>query len=521
MPQFPRESYLQELLQLERPPQTPREANPLFISSVALLRGIRPPRLNKAFTCCELFAGQGLSSSMAAAVFPEATFYALDSTAVNVAVGRDIAAQAELENVQHIHAGLDDLEQQKLPPCDFICVHEAHFLGGVEGLRRLAVFLERTLAPGGLCSISYHALPGMQEEQRLRDLLRQLVRQGQGNLESRIKSALQQVRNIYQASGILEQTPMLATLLERLQKGLSPHMARELLHPDWQPLGFLEVNDVFEAAGMRHLGQAALHYDFPSLLMSKERLEAYAPHDGTPLGEHLKGLLSVQTLRYDVFHNGAPSMSSMEHGLALAELAFARLIPSGRMVYELPTPHGMVQLERELVDPVFRALEQGAATYAQMLQALAQEQHSPELLHQIVAMLVDSGQLHPMLLMETAPLRALLLDRVLLERFILENGYSVAVTPRLGAGLQLTWETQTMRLIQQGAGEDTEAAIQVFMEQLQAYGRQLIHEGRPLEDPEEIRAQVGRMWQEFTEETSPLLDFLQGPEPKEAGELEE
>lgn len=509
------DTVIDQLLHLELPPQTTREANPLFLASLAMLRGARPPRLDKGFTCCELFAGQGLGATMAASVFSNASFYVLSPTPVNVVVGRDIAAQAGIENVHHLQAGLDDLQSQDIPPCDYICVHDAQYLGGPSGLGRLVPFLQRILAPGGMASISYHALPGMQEEMQIRQLLRRLVSKGQGDLDERLKTALKEARSICNAAGIMERLPQVAAMLERLEAGISPLMARELLHPDWQPLHFEDVNRAMENAGMRHLGQAALHYDIPSLLMSEERLKAFRPHENSPHAEYLKGLLAAQTMRYDVFHKGMPFMSPMEQGLSLSELTFARLMPFSQRTYEVPTPHGTVQLQPELVDPVYNALEQGSASYGQLMDVMSRSESSPELLYQVVAMLVDAGQLHPMLPLEEAPTRCVLLDRLLLERFIIENSYSISVAARLGGGMQLSWETQAMRLIQLSGGEDPENAVEQLLEQMENSGRRLVENGAPLNDPQKRRAKAKELWQEFLQETLPLLEFLQGPMPQE------
>lgn len=510
---------IDQLLHLETPPQATREANPVFLASLALLRGARPPRLDRGFTCCELFAGQGLGATMAASVFPKASFWVVSSSPVNVAVGKEIASQAGIENVQHLHAELgsegDELENLDIPPCDFLCIHEAHFLGGNAGLRRLLPFVQRTLAPGGLCSIGYQSLPGMHEEMQIRLLLRQLVANGEGGLETRLKNALAQARGICRAAGLMERTPQLAPMLDRLENSLSPQIARELLHPHWQPFSFLELNRTLESTGLRHLGQAALHYDIPSLLMPQEKLEAYTPHDGTPLGENLKGLLAAQTIRYDVFHKGAPFMSNMEHGLNLGQLFFARLTPASQRIYEAPTAHGTVQLQPELVDPVYNVLEQGGASYAQMLEAMPQNGNAPELLYQIVALLVDTGQLHPMLPLDEAPMRSLLLDRLLLERFIMDNSYSFSLAPRLGGGMHLGWETQTMRLISHSGEQDPQKAAQMLLDQMDSTGRQLIEEGRPLSDPQQRLNKAMDLWKEFKEQTLPLLEFLQGPVPQE------
>lgn len=514
---MPREFHqvIDQLLHLETPPQATREANPVFLASLALLRGARPPRLDRGFTCCELFAGQGLGATMAASVFPQATFFVVSPSAVNVAVGKEIASQAGIENVQHLHGGLDELENLDIPPCDFLCIHEAHFLGGQAGVSRLLPFLQRTLAPGGLCSIGYQSLPGMHEELQIRQLLRQLVVHGDGGLENRLKNALAQARGICRAAGLMERTPQLAAMLDRLENTLSPHIARELLHPQWQPLYFHELNSALESTGLRHLGQAALHYDVPSLLMPQDKLETYTPHDGAPLGEYLKGLLAAQTIRYDVFHKGAPYMGNMEHGLNLGQLFFARLTPASQRIYEAPTPHGMVQLQPELVDPVYTVLEQGGASYAQMLEAMPQNENAPELLYQIVALLVDTGQLHPMLPLDEAPMRSLLLDRLLLERFIMENSYSFSLSPKLGGGMHLGWETQTMRLIRHSGEQDPQKAAQMLLEQMDATGRQLIQDGQPLSDPQQRLNKAMELWQEFQQQTLPLLEFLQGPAPQD------
>lgn len=509
---------LKQLMQLEAPPQTTREANPVFLSARALLRGLRPPRLDHPFVSCEVFAGQGLEATMSATVFPKAHFHVVSDSPASVALGREIARTAGVENVQHMLGGLEDLENLDIPPCDFLCLHDMHYLGGPEALARLKPFLQRCLAPGGLLSVSYQALPGMHDEMQVRLLLRQLTANGQGDLDNRLKIAVKQARTICKTSRLSERLPQVDAMLERLERGMSSQMARELLHPDWQPLYFHQPLQTFQDAGLHYMGQAALHYDIPPLLMSAEKLEAYAPHDGTPTGEYLKGLLAAQTVRYDVYHNGAPQLKSVEHGLLLGGMQFARLTPPSQRLYEAPTPHGTVQLQPELVDPVYAALEQGSATYAQMLEAIPQQDNAPQLMHQVISMLVDAGQLHPMINMEEMPLRALFLDRVLLERFIVDNAYNFAMAPRLGGGMQLSWETQAMRLIEHSGVQSDEEAATFFLQQMENAGRQLLQEGRPLEDPQLRQAQALRLWQEFRQETLPLLEFLQGPEPREASQ---
>lgn len=505
------EQELQACIYAQRPPQMPREANPVCISLLAVMNGLRPPRLDRPFSYCELFAGQGFGATLAAASFPDSTFHSIDPAPVNTIIGKDIARSAGVANVHHHQADLAGLHALELPPCDFLFVHEAHFLNGMHGGALLAKRLRSLLAPGGLCCVSYQCLPGAHEEVLLRQLLRQLVAYGKGDLEQRLNDALRHARAIVSAvPGGLEQKPGLKLFLDIMERGISPLMARELLHPGWQPFYHDQVQALLGESGLQYAAQLPLHHDFASLLLNKSGLEAYSPHAGTPVGESLKGLFAHQIVRQDMYHNGAPRMTPFEHRAMLGSTLFTLLVPPQNVCFDINTAHGTVSLDRELVTPLVERLRMGSASYDALLECLPPHEHESDLLLRILAMLIDSGQAHPLVSWETSSHAAMRLDRELLRRFAVDQSYCAAVTPRLGGGVALTWETQVLRMIMNQEDITPEQGIEVFLQSLENAGREFVQNGEAVKAPQLRQQQATLLWREFEERTMPLLRFLQG-----------
>jgi len=103
-----------------------RELSPVWLATTALLAGIRPPRIDRAFHWAELGCGTGLTAGACAAACPHGEFWGFDFNPVHIAKAVHFAESAALPNAiyqERSFAELAELPEGALPAFDFVVIH--------------------------------------------------------------------------------------------------------------------------------------------------------------------------------------------------------------------------------------------------------------------------------------------------------------------------------------------------------------------------------------------------------------
>src|SRR4029077_15564225 len=126
------------------------------------LSGMEAPDLDRHFTYCELGCGRGRTSTVLAAINPEAEFHAVDFHPAHIAHAQQQARHARLRNIQFHECSFAELPGAygaALPKFDVITMHGVWSWIAPQLQEAIVAFLNARLKPGGLVYVSYNALP--------------------------------------------------------------------------------------------------------------------------------------------------------------------------------------------------------------------------------------------------------------------------------------------------------------------------------------------------------------------------
>jgi SAM-dependent methyltransferase/methyltransferase-like protein len=218
----------------------------------ALLNGYRPAPVERA-RVLELGCGTGFNLIPMAMELPEATFVGLDYAAKAIAIGREVAAQLSVSNIQLEEADISD-PSLDFGQFDYIIAHG--FYSWVPESVREAMWklVSRSLAPQGIFHVSFNALPGWYTTYPIRDFIRML-----GAGEPDIKRRIDKVWTGLQVLARHEDSGHL--LAKEAARILT--MSREVLFHDEMaeettPFYLRDVVNRAQQAGLRYVAEADL-----------------------------------------------------------------------------------------------------------------------------------------------------------------------------------------------------------------------------------------------------------------------
>ena len=100
-----------------------KEMQPVWMSSILRLEGLRAPDLHSPFSLCELGCGLGINLLVAAACHPQAQFLGVDFNPQHLEQARALASAAGLHNLEFVQADFAQFAQRQSQQFDFMTTH--------------------------------------------------------------------------------------------------------------------------------------------------------------------------------------------------------------------------------------------------------------------------------------------------------------------------------------------------------------------------------------------------------------
>ena len=163
-----------------------RKTHPDTLATIATLFGLEPPAVNAA-RVLEIGCGTGENLVAIAGALPDAACTGIDLSARQIAMARDLAVAAGVENAEFHVRDFGDPERTE-EPFDYVIAHGVLSWIPPDRHRDLLDRCSRALAPGGLLYLSYNALPGWHQRRIVRDHLLRAV-DGIRDADARVRAA--------------------------------------------------------------------------------------------------------------------------------------------------------------------------------------------------------------------------------------------------------------------------------------------------------------------------------------------
>lgn len=167
------------------------ERHPRRLWSVAKLRGLNPTPPDTA-RILDLGCGSGGFLLGIADEFRQSRCVGVDQSPSQIEAARRSAREGELGNVSFATERFSEIS---LEPFDYIICHGVFSWIPPDDRRRLLDCLKRSLAPRGICYLSFNALPGWQTRLHLKEMLSLFDRKSEP-LSERVESANEVLQEI-------------------------------------------------------------------------------------------------------------------------------------------------------------------------------------------------------------------------------------------------------------------------------------------------------------------------------------
>jgi SAM-dependent methyltransferase len=349
-----------------------REQTPQHLRLASLLSGVACDLPEEGGHLLELGCGQGMGAAIMAAANPSWRITAIDFSPAHIASARALAREAGITNLRFIEADLGGFaetpEAASLPPADVVTLHGVWSWVGPAVKAGILRLLHAKLRAGGVCHVSYNALPGWQNMLAMQRMVREAGRRLAFRSDRQAIAGLEVVRELAEAqAGALQGDARMKSILADLP-GHSPlYLAHEFMNEHWQPCWHADVAGAMGEARLDFAGSAALLENFGELSMSAEQRALHDRFEDPLVRELVKDICLQRTLRHDIYVRGLRRLTAAQRDAALSELTLALVMPAERVKYEIELPAGKAELSPEFYGPVVQRLAKGPARVGDLL----------------------------------------------------------------------------------------------------------------------------------------------------------
>lgn len=484
------------------------ELSPAKLSLAALLKSVQSPKPNQSFTYCELACGQGYSTNLLAATYPQSQFYATDFNPSQIAGAKALAEAAGNRNVHFFEDSFQEFLERDLPEFDFICLHGIYSWITPANRQAIVNFIRRQLKVGGLVYISYNALPGWAAAMPLRELI---FRQGERSSEPiipRIDQALDFAGKLLESNaGYFTQNPALKSRLEKLKEQDRHYLAHEYFCQDWHPFYFDQVVKELEVAKLNYVGSAHLLDHVDAVNLSSAAKEQLAQISDPIYREVVRDYFLNTQFRRDIFGRGILNLTAQERLQQLLQTHFALIVPLTSVQFEQQFPIGQATLQKNIYRPLCNVLASKNLTLSQLQTHEETKQIPLNNLFQALLVLIGLGYVHPAVDDKTCKQRQKSTDAfnaAVQARAIYSSDLNYLASPRLGTGVAVN-RFEQLFLTAKARNQDL---AQFVWQVLSSQGQQVVQEGKALATPAENLAYLKQKAEEFCSERLLLLQKL-------------
>jgi SAM-dependent methyltransferase len=483
-----------------------RELGPSVLNFVLLLQSREPIELQQGFTYLDLGCGQGESANLFAACHPEGVFHAIDFNAAHITGARNVARQANIQNVTFWEASFADLGDLGLPQFDFITLHGIYSWVGAENRQRIVDFLRSNLKPGGVVYVSYNSLPGWSSYAPLRQLLYSYADTQSGPLEERVERAIQFAHRLKDAGAAFFENSAAKDFFDYICTLPRNYVTHEFFNRDWSLFYHAEVVRNLAAAKLSFVGSASFADNQDMLRFSEAQQQVLGVVSDRVMLETVKDFTVAPLLRRDVFCKGGKRIPAATQQELVTGTYFALIVPEEDIASTVPFQVGAVVLDPALYGPIRCALKEKPRTLEQLLEVPEIAAHTRMQVIEALMVLLSAEYVMPAVeptLYTTMTTRRL--NNTFIERHLDNMERKTLASPVLQSGIKVDWLERLLLLCEI---RHTEDPLEFVWEKLKEHKHLLSRDGEVLLTPEDNREELLRIIEDFRRRKLPLLRQL-------------
>lgn len=491
-----------------------RELAPVFLDYVSLTTGIEPPSGARPLRYCELGCGRGLQTVLLAAANPHIAFVGIDFNPEHITEATDLAGRAAIDNVRFIEAGFGQAGADgELGMFDYIVLHGVYAWVAPAVRDEIHAFIRARMNPGGLVYVSYNTHPGWTRAIPTQKLLIEAANRAEGDSLARLDKAMRLLRLMAEEpSGQVERRGAISRAgVRELAKKDPNYLVHEYLNAGWQPLFVTDVMAAMSTAGLDYAGSASL---------GENRLEFCAPAKlaaiiksapDEAMRELIKDIATGQAFRRDIYVRQPRRPDGQDKRNRLLAQHFAVLPHVKAIPEKLRAPAGEIGLGAALNDAIWRCVDAGVASGAQLVSAARSVGEREERMLSVIELLVHNGVLHPARPSSTnadhAPSRRF--NNAIFELSRAGDTHRYLAAPILGSGFATNYPERILPpLIAAAPLADDKAVAEAAFDQVLAAGQHFLREGISVDKDEDSIGELARFVGELRAHRMPRWKLL-------------
>lgn len=468
------------------------------------------PRHNLRYL--ELGFGQGTSLNINAAVTP-GEYWGTDFHPPHAVNALELAKSSDV-NAHILDDSFEDLlHREDLPSFDIIVLHGIWSWVSNKNRSAIVEILRKHLKPGGICYISYNALPGWSGPGPIQHLLRQHVEMvGRGTIRSQMEDAISFMETLAKTGAkFFEAEPRALEKLKTLRNKDIEYLAHEYLNAHWSPTPFHAVATDLKDAKLSFGASTRMMDHFDQLNFPKEARDVLTTIEDPIFLETVKDYYLNRQFRNDIFIKGSRRLSSFEVTERWRRMSFSLVGNPEKPPQYVTVRMGKAPLPPQLCNPVIEALMSDASGSKTVLEIHAQKSCAGLAITQVIEalqLLCISGFVTPAQssdVVEAALGRSMALNRELCRRSEFSGPRGYLAVPVIGSGLSISRVDGVFLRAEMLGMEDVPAYT---WECLKSQGDVLKKDGNPLMTDEDNIAELKRNYSSFLCERRPLLKRL-------------
>ncbi|WXL24348.1 class I SAM-dependent methyltransferase [Ectopseudomonas mendocina] len=407
-----------------------KEIQPVWLVTLATLKGLQVPDITQGYSYCEIGCGLGVNLLLAAACNPQGDFVGVDFNPQHIAFARQSAELLGLKNLRFIEADFAEFAQSNALFFDFMVCHGVWSWIPQVTQQQLLKVVKRSLKPRGLFYLHYMCHPGATQMMPVQKLLNELAHTLSGTSEQNMGAGLDLLNRLDQAS-VFHDQPSLSANLGRLGQMNKAYLAHDLLSDHWSPQHSVDVHRIAAQVGLTYLDSANA-FEMIEVLSIPQSAQALIANVSSPaVRESLKDLARNQRQRQDLFQKQPQALAADVCVQRIGQLMF-ELMPtaprSGGQVFR--TPIGEIDGPAELLSPVLERLAQGPAQVVELCRLPAYAGNLTQLMQSLL-LLMWRGHVHP----QRPDASANPVQAALLRSWIQQHDLKIEAVPSCGTAV--------------------------------------------------------------------------------------
>lgn len=344
------------------------ELAPPHLDMAALSAGVLPPeREGGRFRYCELGCGNGMSTNLLAACFPNAEFVGIDFMPVHIANSRRVAKKAGLRNVDFYELSFADACAQDLGQFDYIVAHGVYSWISPQNRLEMVEFYRRFLAPGGLIYLSYNSYPGWLSIAPVQKIVNEVARTLKGPSPQRARASFDVAKQLADKNALVFQLyPAAKQQVDKAPTQAANYLAQEYLNESWNPLYVTDVMRELLPAKLEYVASATLAENDLRYLVNDDLAAVIREQPTEELRQLIKDMSINARFRRDIYTRGGRRLSGMDQRQLLAERVVALSKSPEALVYLVEYMGRKLSFDSPMSRTVVAALSSGPKTIGEL-----------------------------------------------------------------------------------------------------------------------------------------------------------